>query len=103
MCEVTGGFIMLLPSRGTHQGQEHLNKGERLSWKQLVVSFIASLSDQLIDGRCKHAQIAHFLVVFWTKIKPFRVHEGTEWTDCKNTYLLILACDLLPSPTTAFS
>lgn len=49
LCEVTGGFIMLLPSRRTHQGQEHLNKGEWQMWEELVVSFTVVALTWLIE------------------------------------------------------
>lgn len=96
VCEVTGGFIMLLPCRRTHQGQEHLNKGEWQTWKELVTSFIAAAALNWLIGSKSFAcvllkvlihyifsfTIWQFLVLFWTK----------RWPHCVNRLQRIHIC-----------
>lgn len=112
MCEVASGFIMLLPSRRTHQGQEHLNKGEWQTWKDLIRCRCCELTDwklmweksaETILMTCSSLKSLYFFLISHAfSFNTWQYH--LEWRGllcqqtAKNTYLLIRGPDLLPSP-----
>lgn len=130
MCEVNGGFIMFLPCRRTHQGQENLNKCERQTLgekKSVALSFVVAMNwlssvEKSINfpwwkawkkksfWLCYRRVLVSkmFAIKMWQLLGLlFTKNNHLERTGMlcqqavKNTYFLIL--DLLTSPTATFS